>query len=84
MSMADIKIYRSWPIVAGYVQTPNQTDKDKTKTLASSLSSSLGEVVRLSLGSGKPRGSKCGQQEFFRLNGVAPNEWYASNPAANT
>ncbi len=84
MAMSEIMIYRDLPSVNGHVQIPPCREKFKTKrTLESALDVVDGStVVRLSIGSGKAQGSKCGQQEMLRLPGVAADSWYASDPLA--
>lgn len=82
MSLQDITIHRDFPIIDGFVQIPPNDETDKTRvTESEALSSIIGsETTRLSLGSGKPRGAKNGQQEFLRLPGLRPNEWYTTDP----
>lgn len=82
MAFSEIMIYRTWPIINGYVQVPNNKPSDKTRvTVDEALASIPGsDIGRLSLGSGKPTGSKCGQQEFLLLPPVAADGWYESNP----
>lgn len=84
MAMSDILIYRDLPIIAGFVQVPPNTEDKKTSVTAEDAQNAIAgsAITRLSLGSGRMRGSKCGQQEFLRLPGIAPNEWYASDPVA--
>lgn len=82
MSFETITIYRDLPSIDGFVQTPNNTDTDKTRVTIDDAESLIvgSETIRLSLGSGRQRGSKCGQQEFLRLPGISPNEWYDEDP----
>lgn len=82
MSLQDITIHRDFPIIDGFVQVPPNKETDKTRvTEAEALSLISGsETTRLSLGSGRSQGSKYGQQEFIRLPGLRPNEWYATDP----
>ncbi len=82
MAFSDIKIYRSWPVINGYVQVPHNKPSDKTRvTVDSALSNVIGSnVAQLSIGSGRATGSKHGAQELFLLPPVAINEWYSSNP----
>lgn len=82
MALADIKIYRTWPVINGYVQVPHNKPADKTRvTVDEALSLVAGsEASQLSLGSGKATGSKHGQQEFLRLPPVAADSWYSTNP----
>jgi len=81
--MSDIRIHRDIPAIGGYLQVPPNTEGNKThyridQTL--SQNPSTGEIVRLTGGSGRQFGSRIGAQEFFRLNGIAPNEWYSTDP----
>ena len=80
--MSSISIYRDLPIINGYVQVPpvRATEQTKTTTTAALAAVSGSEVTRLSLGSGRCRGSKSGQQEWLRLPAVTPNTWYATDP----
>ena len=84
MSFSTIRIHRDLPIISGYVQVPPNRDQEKTKTTdaAAELAIPGAVVVRLSLGSGRMRGSKCGQQEFLRLPGIRPDGWYTTDPVA--
>lgn len=84
MSFETIRVYRDLPIIAGFVQVPPCTEANKTSVTAEEAQNAIAgsAITRLSLGSGRMRGSKCGQQEFLRLPGIAPNEWYASDPVA--
>jgi len=82
MSFETITIYRDFPIKNGYVQIPpnkpldnNRIDIDTAISLATNA-----EIVRLSLGSGQPSGSKFGQQQFLRLDGINPSSWYTTDP----
>ncbi len=83
MSFETIRIYRDIPAIDGFLQVPPNKDKNKNKgvdiNLTPSLSPPLGTIVRLTGGSGRQRGSRCGSQEFFRLFGITPNEWYDSS-----
>jgi len=82
MSMSSILIYRDFPIINGYVQVPPVRATEKTKiTTDEALDAVSGSVVtRLSLGSGRCRGSKSGQQEWLRLPAIAQNGWYTTDP----
>lgn len=82
MSLQDIRIHRDLPIKNGFVQVPPNEPLDNIRTEGDSAPGLVAgsEIVRLSLGSGKPTGSKHGQQEFLRLPGIRPDEWYASDP----
>jgi hypothetical protein len=82
MSLQDITIYRDFPIVNNFVQVPPNKETDKTRvTPAEALANISGATTeRLSLGSGRPRGWKTGQQEWIRLPGITPGEWYATDP----
>lgn len=85
MALSDITIHRDLPSINGFVQIPPCREEDKTaRTLESAAALVNGStIVRLSLGSGKVRGSKCGQQEFLRLPGIAADAWYDSDPVAD-
>jgi len=82
MSMSEILIYRSLPIVNGYVMIPPVLPEDKIRvSTVDALSLVVGsEVANLSIGSGEYTGSKFGAQSFLRLPGVAADSWYSSNP----
>ena len=84
MSFETISIYRDIPIVNGYAQIPPNRDQEKTHITGDAAETAIAgsSIVRLSLGSGKPRGSKCGQQEFLRLPAITPSTWYATDPLA--
>jgi hypothetical protein len=82
MSFEDIKIHRDFPIKNGFVQVPPNEPLDNIAVDGDNATGLVAgsEVTRLSLGSGKPTGSKHGQQEFLRLPGISPNEWYSTDP----
>ena len=82
MSFQDITIYRDLPIKNGFVQLPPNEPLDNIRVDGDTAPTTLAgsEIVRLSLGSGKPTGSKHGQQQFLRLPGIKPDEWYATDP----
>jgi hypothetical protein len=82
MSFEDITIYRDFPIIDGFVQVPPNEETDKARVTEDEALTLISgsETTRLSIGSGKPRGSKCGQQEFLRLPGITPNTWYTTDP----
>jgi len=75
MSFDTIYIHRHYPIKNGYVQVPPVLETDKTSvTEAEGLSTYTGSVVNnLTLGSGKPTGSKFGAQRFLTLAPVLAN-----------
>lgn len=82
MSFQSIKIHRDLPVINDFVQIPHNKETDKTRVTPTEA---LGLIAgssqeRLSLGSGRPRGSKAGQQEWIRLPGLSPDEWYDTNP----
>lgn len=83
MSFETIRIHRDIPAIDGFLQTPPNLEKNKNRTPtiddAQNLSPSMGSIVRLTGGSGRQRGSKIGAQEFFRLDGIAPDEWYTTD-----
>lgn len=76
MTYNEIKIIRTWPIINGYVQIPNNLPSDKTRLKANNLVGAVpsGMIVQYS------KGSKQGAQSFFTLQPLAPNEWYSINP----
>lgn len=82
MSLQDIRIHRDFPIIDGFVQVPPNEETDKTRVTESEALSLItdSETKRLSLGSGRQRGSKYGQQEWIRLPGLRPDEWYSTDP----
>lgn len=82
MSFETIRIYRDLPVIGGFVQIPPNQETDKTRVTAEDAQDAVaGSVItRLSMGSGRQRGSKCGQQEFLRLPGITPDGWYDSDP----
>jgi hypothetical protein len=75
MSFDTIYIHRHYPIKNGYVQVPPVLETGKTSvTEAEGLSTYTGSVVNnLTLGSGKPTGSKFGAQRFLTLAPVLAN-----------
>lgn len=81
MSFSDIKIYRDLPVINGYVQIPPNTESNKTRVTRDSAASLItnASIIRLTNGSGQHNG-KYGQQELVRLPGIAPNEWYTTDP----
>lgn len=81
MSFESITIYRDYPIIAGFVQIPPNLETDKTAVSeADALVTLVGStVVSLSLGSGKPTGSKHGAQRFLRLAGLQPGQSYTAD-----
>lgn len=90
MSFETIRIHRDIPSIDGFLQVPPNKEKNKNKgqqiETALNLSPPLGTIVRLTGGSGRQRGSRYGAQEFFRLYGIAPNEWYdgdGADPVSN-
>ncbi len=76
MSFETIYIHRHYPIKNGYVQVPPVLETGKTTmTEAEGLSTYVGsEVNSLTLGSGKPTGSKFGAQRFLTLAPVLAND----------
>ena len=85
MSFQDITIYRDLPIKNGFIQVPPNYPLDNIRIDDDNATGLVAgsEIVQLSLGSGKPTGSKHGQQQFLRLPGIAPDEWYATDPVAD-
>lgn len=79
MSFETIRIHRDIPAIDGFLQVPPNKEKHKNTGLdidqAALLAPPLGSIVRLS-GSGRQRGSRYGAQEFFRLDGIRPDQWY--------
>lgn len=82
MSLQDITIYRDFQIIDGFVQVPPNKETDKTRvTETEALALISGSTVnRLSMGSGRSRGSGYGQQEWLRLPGITPGDWYTTDP----
>jgi hypothetical protein len=82
MSLSSILIFRDLPIINGFVQLPPCRETEKTKITAEDAIVLVADskITRLSLGSGKLRGSKSGQQEFMRLPAITPNTWYNTDP----
>lgn len=90
MAMSEIKIYRSYPVINGFVQLPLNRSLVKSGLSGVQLYKSVGDVlaaitdtqeVELSVGSGRPTGASFGVQSFVELPGVAADAWYASDPA---
>jgi len=84
MSFETIKIYRDLPVKSGFVQIPPNDPISNSRLTPEAVITLLNNsrIVRLSIGSGKSTGSKCGQQEFVRLAGLHPNSWYDADPVA--
>ncbi len=84
MSFEDIRVYRDLPIINKHVQVPPCRETEKTSvTDDDALTAISGStIVRLGLGSGRQYGSKTGQQEFLRLPGLHPDEWYETDPVS--
>ena len=80
MALSDIQIYRSWPIINGFVQVPPNKPSDKTRVTAADALSSINGSEIARLGSGRATGSKHGRQEFLLLPPVNADDWYATNP----
>ncbi len=80
MSFETIKIHRQFNVVNGFVQSPNNLEKNKSKdaleaTLTSTGCTQPGNVVRLGAGTGAPRTAGIrGSQQIFELPGAAVNE----------
>lgn len=76
MSFDTIYIHRHYPIKNGYVQVPFNLEKDRTQVSEDeALSQYAGSSVStLTLGSGKPTGSKFGAQRFLTLAPVLAND----------
>lgn len=73
-SFSSIKIHRSLPVRAGYVQVPPNREKDKTTvTVDAALAAATGsKVTRLpDAGGHSTAGTKHGCQEMIELAGVA-------------
>lgn len=82
MSFQDITIYRDLPIINGFIGIPPNKPLDNIRVVGDTAPTLLAgsRVVGLSLGSGKTTGSKHGQQQFLRLPGIKPDEWYTTDP----
>lgn len=89
MPMSDIKIYRAYPIINGYVQMPLNRALVKSgysgvqlyKTVDDALAIPGTKEVQLSMGSGRNTGATFGAQAFLELPGIAVDSWYSSDPA---
>lgn len=90
MSMSDIKIYRAYPIINGFVQLPLNRSLVKSGQSGVQLYKTADDVltaitdaqeVNLLLGSGRNTGAKFGAQSYIELAGVAADSWYSSDPA---
>jgi hypothetical protein len=81
--MSDIRIHRDVPSIDGFLQVPPNKERNKNKGQridnTINLTPPLGTIVRLTGGSGRQRGSKTGAQEFFRLDGIRPDQWYGTD-----
>jgi hypothetical protein len=83
MSYETILIHRDIPVIDGFMATPpNEPLDNRTTDPETFISGTNHEITRLSLGSGKQTGAKFGQQEWVRLAGIRPDEWYATDPLA--
>lgn len=80
MSFEDILIHRDVPIIDRRVAKPPNNPVDYNTI--DSLVASPPTVVNLSIGSGRQTGSAFGAQEFVRIDGIRPDEWYATDPMA--
>jgi hypothetical protein len=72
----EIIIYRDMPIIDGRVTIP----PDYPIRTIGYFDFPGATIIKLSLGSGHQTGSKFGAQEFVRLVGITPSEWYSSDP----
>jgi hypothetical protein len=88
--MSDIKIYRTYPVINGFVQLPLNRSLVKNGQSGVQLYKTVDDIlaaiadtkeVSLSLGSGRNTGSKHGAQSYVELPGVAADSWYTSDPA---
>lgn len=79
MSFEEILIHRVVPCINGYLKVPDK-DQSVVTLIAGANAISGSSIERLSVGSGAPRGSKCGQQEYLLLPGIRPDAWYAVDP----
>lgn len=88
--LSSIMIYRSYPVINGFVQLPinrsmvkqGLSGKQHYKSIDLFLSSVPdSDSKSLSLGSGPCTGSKFGAQRFVTLPPVSVNQWYESDPA---
>ncbi len=90
MAMSEIKIYRSYPVINGFVQLPLNRTLVKSGLSGVQLYKTVDDVLtaianteekELSLGSGRNTGAGFGVQSFVELPGVAADAWYASDPS---
>lgn len=77
MSFEDIRIYRDLQVVNRYVQLPPNEESDKS---ALHINDAPSGSVRLTGGSGAETGSRHGQHEIYRLEGITPDSWYTTDP----
>ncbi len=76
MSMENIKIHRALAVIDSFVQVPPNAEGDKTRVRADSLDVNVFTTIRLTGGSGRQRGSRCGVQELVRLPAQALDGTY--------
>lgn len=76
MSFETIRIHRDVPAIDGLLQIPLGAGIDIATTRL--MNPPLGTIVRLGKGN-RQRGSRSGTQEFFRLYGIRPDQWYDGN-----
>ena len=65
MSFEDITIQRNWPIVNGYLQMPDNLEKDKTKIGYTDGLTLGGQFANLSTGTCATAGGKHGVQTWI-------------------
>jgi hypothetical protein len=82
MSFETIVIHRDLPIKNRYVQIPgvSQMFNYSVKSIDALSMTDGSTIVRF--GSSGSTGSKHGRQEFLRLRGITPNEWYTTDPVS--
>jgi len=78
MSYETILIHRDIPIIDRRIAKPNNNPVEYV-----AIDTVTPTLVNLSLGSGRQTGSAFGAQEFVRLDGIRPDEWYAADPLAS-
>ncbi len=81
MSYDSIRVHRDIPVINGFLAMPPNHPGDNTNRTVANLPSGS-ELLQLTGGSGQQTGSKFGAQQFVRLEGIRPDEWYVTDPLA--